>query len=88
MNAIFIVSISRYCFINAMNIVTDSIPAPCARNEFPLPLHGPAAADNRLPVGVAKIHLKLLSWNLTDPSDTANKYPCSSNSLTISHRLE
>jgi hypothetical protein len=63
-----------------MNIVTDSIPATSARRELPLPLHGPAAAANLLPVGVAKIHQKLISWNLTDPSDTANKYPCFSNS--------
>jgi hypothetical protein len=54
-----------------MNIVTDSTPALSARNQLPLPLHGPAAAANRLPVGVANIHPKLISWNLTDPSETA-----------------
>jgi hypothetical protein len=41
-----------------MNIVTDNIPAPSAHKELPLPLHGPAAAANLLPVGVAKIHSK------------------------------
>jgi hypothetical protein len=43
--------------INAINIVTDSIPAPSASNEFPLPLQGPAAAANRLPFGVANTYI-------------------------------
>ncbi len=42
-------------------IVIDSIPAPSALNEFPLPLHGPAAAANLFPDGVARIQPKLMS---------------------------
>jgi hypothetical protein len=88
MNTIFIGSTFRYSIIRAINIVTNSIPTPSARNKFPLPLHGPAAAASRSPDGVASIQPKLMSWNLTQLSDTASRYPFSSIAVMISHRLE
>jgi hypothetical protein len=52
------------------NIVADNIPAASAHNELPLPLQGPFEPTIRLPLDVANVQPKLMSWNMTEPSDT------------------